>query len=252
MTGLLKLAAVLALTVSASAAYGADLGGSIKDTPAAYTPDNVGINWNGCYFGGQVGYGNANHRGEISASNGEESESIFVDGLNSHGPFGGGNIGCDVARGNWLLGAFADYNFGGGKTTVGASFDGKGESIDVIKEGNSWVVAARAGYLFGQERRALLYALAGYGQADVDYSAGGDATTSATFSGFVAGAGGEYALTQNVFLGIEYQHFFGGKETLASASGEGFTEALTDDMNRDTVQATLKIKFGGGLPYLGD
>jgi len=250
MTGLIKsLAAAVALTVSATAANAADIyRGSTKDAPDAAIYAGPGVNWSGCYFGGQAGYGNANHKAEFSISDGERSEGAFIDGLNSHGFFGGGTIGCDVARGNLLFGVFGDYNFSNAVTTVGLG----GDELDIIQEGDSWVVAARAGYLFGQEKRALLYVLGGYGQADVDYSAGGDATTSATFSGFVAGAGGEYALTQNVFIGIEWQHFFGGKETLVSERFEGLTAELTDDMDTDKVMAKLKFKLNAGLPYLGD
>ena len=69
-----------------------------------------------------------------------------------------------------------------------------------------------------------------------------------TFSGFVAGAGGEYALTRNVSLGIEYQHFFGGEQTLfdnRDSYGNGLV--VKDDMDSDKVMARLKLKLSAGL-----
>lgn len=306
-------AATLSLFLAAPA-FAADVyNGGLKDSPSAdAAPSGRAINWNGIYLGGQVGYGNANHKLEGSESyttpahctsgalSGDtcvtkaavpahcsdatktvaqctggdrhvidevpavtdsskfvdavtETVSEFLDGLNSHGVFGGGTVGADIQRGHLLFGVFGDYNISGLKTSIGGS---DSADIDIIEEGDSWVVAARAGYLFGEEKRALLYVLGGYGQTDVTYAGigtdGGD--KDVTFSGFVAGAGGEYALSQNVFLGIEWQHFFGSTETLASATSENelVSAKITDEMDTDKVMAKLKVKFGGNLPYIGD
>jgi len=271
---------------------------SVLDAPVS----GVSINWTGVYVGGQVGYGNSNHnlKGDLTVDEGkcalpapvltsslsvgpynatdcaaakgvwtsdiQSVASAFLDGINSSGVFGGGTIGADIQRGNLLFGVFGDYNFASAKATAGASLATSPttafEANASIEDGDSWLLAARAGYLFGSEKRALLYVLGGYGQQDVSYHAGTNNPKDTpfdkdlTFSGFVAGAGGEYALTRNLFIGIEWQHFFGGEETVfsddgnTSSSGHGFAtnSKLTDDMSSDKVMAKLKIKLNTGIP----
>jgi outer membrane immunogenic protein len=185
--------------------------------------------------------------------------SAFIDGINSHGVFGGGTIGGDLQRGNYVFGVFADYNFSSAKAKAGiveGVCPNCGTAAASIEDGDNWLIAARAGYLFGDEKRALLYALAGYGQQDVSYHASVNEPGSdpfhknLTFSGFVVGAGAEYALTQNIFLGLEYQHFFGSDGTIFDSGflgREADRNRLTDDMSSDKVMAKLKVKFSGDL-----
>lgn len=182
-----------------------------------------------------------------------EIGSAFIDGINSHGGFGGGTIGADVQRGHFVFGVFGDYDFSSAKAQAGLAFGGVSANAS-IEDGDSWLVAGRAGYLFGEEKRAMLYILGGYGQQDVSYHAG-DFNKDLTFSGLVAGAGGEYALGRNLFLGIEWQHFFGGKETVFDSGFLG-CEAdrlkITDDMDSDKVMAKLKLKLDDTVPYISD
>lgn len=177
-----------------------------------------------------------------------KTASAFLDGVGSNGFFGGGTVGADLQSGHWVVGVFGDYNFSGVESSTGVSFNDTEVVSAKIDEGNSWLVAARAGYLFGAEKRALLYGLFGYGQTEVDYSltiGGNTGKKETTFSGIVIGAGGEYALSQNIFFGIEYQHFFGSEETLYDGScGVGCNVILTDDMDTDKVMARLKLKLG--------
>lgn len=178
----------------------------------------------------------------------EHTAHAFIDGLNSSGIFGGGTIGADVQRGHFLFGLYGDYNFSNAKFETGLSFDNVSLGSASIEDGDSWLVAARAGYLFGKEKRALLYVLGGYGQQDVRYSIDGIGSKDVTFSGFIVGAGGEYALTRNVFIGIEYQHFFGGEETLYDGQALGFDNLkVTDEVDSDKIMAKLKIKLNGNF-----
>lgn len=257
-------------------AQAADLG--MKDTPSvptAATAQSDPVNWSGIYIGGQVGYGNANHNvsgqsyeceldGQKNHTcytsvpdNGAAYVAVpggnsFVDGFDSHGAFAGLRLGADMQRENWLFGIFGDYNFSQAEMTVGAGPDDVGFRGS-IKDGDSWIAAARAGYLFGDDRRALLYVLGGYGQQDVNYHGGFGGQTGAfdkgvTFSGFVAGAGAEYALTKTVFLGLEYQHFFGGTENIFDNRGEkNCAIAIDDKMQSDKVMGRISFKIGPGL-----
>lgn len=177
---------------------------------------------------------------DIAAS----AANMFIDGLNSSGVFGGGTVGADLQRGRLVFGVFGDYNISDAKMTAGADFNGDNVFSASIEDGNSWLVAGRIGYLVTD--RAMLYGLGGYGQQDVTYKVAipGDSDHSGsldtTFSGWVVGGGAEYALSHNVFVGLEYQHFFGGKETLVDDG----THLVTDELDTDKVMAKVKIKFG--------
>ncbi len=239
-----KILVVLAICMFPAMAGAADLGGSMKDGPIVSFPSQSGeAHWSGIYIGGQIGYENSNHKLNADATfNQIGSADAFIDGLNSQGAFGGVTIGADWQRGHWVFGAFGDFNFTNADTTAGISIDGRRLMNAKIEEGNSWLIAGRIGYLVSE--RALLYGLIGYERKDMDYSAsiGSDAwAKSATFSGLVIGAGGEYALTQNVFFGLEYQHFFGSTETSAVDDPDG--TKVTDTVDSDQVMAKLKFKF---------
>ena len=176
----------------------------------------------------------------------ETVTEAFIDGINGRGVFGGVNVGADIQRGKIVFGVFGEYSWSGVESEVGIV----GLGSEKITEDNSWVVAARLGYLFGSDDRALLYGLVGYGQTDVNYSG---LDKDVTFSGLVAGAGGEYALTQNISIGIEWQHFFGGEETIFDGPGGGFDRlVVTDEMSTDKVMAKAKFKLNAGLPGLMD
>lgn len=182
--------------------------------------------------------------------------SSFLDGLNSSGIFGGGTIGADYQMGRFVVGGFFDYNISNADFTTGTRY-GVCPACDTssasIEDGDSWLIAARAGILFGEEKRALLYVLGGYGQQDVVFKGFFDKNKDVTFSGFVAGAGSEYALNENVSIGIEYQHFFGSEETLFDSGFlgcEAERSKLTDDMSSDKIMAKMRVKLNG--PILGN
>ena len=185
----------------------------------------------------------------------EGAASAFIDGINSSGVFGGGTIGADVQRGRIVAGIFGDYNLGSGSTQAGLEFqDILSLNESVIEEGDSWLVAARLGVTFGNDHRALLYGLGGYGQQDFTYNGLGG-SKDVTHSGWVLGAGGEYAVTQNVFVGIEYQHFFGGEETIQTFQPDDPSLGsdrilLKDEVDTDKVMGRIKVKFNTDIPTL--
>lgn len=182
--------------------------------------------------------------------------SAFIDGLNSSGVFGGGTIGADYQLGHesrFVIGGFFDYNISNASFNTGAKEGPDQVFAGSIEDGNSWVLAARAGLALGDEHRALVYALAGYGQQDVTYKGAiaGDTPFSKdkTIGGWVVGGGMEYALNNIVSIGAEYQHFFGSKENLFDSGFLG-CEAdrlkVNDSLDTDKVMAKLKIKLNGG------
>lgn len=155
----------------------------------------------------------------------------FIDGLNSHGFIGGGRVGFDWARGRLLGGVFAGYDLSNMETD---------SSFGKIEKQDEWMVGLRLGYIVAP--RTMAYVLGAYTQTEYEF--GGDETT---FNGWTAGAGIEFALSGNVFLGMEYTHTFYDKETLVDVGNEFGSFKLTDDLDEDKIMATLKVKLNGGL-----
>lgn len=264
--------AALAVGILAAPAAASDL--SLKDRPGTdgfEAPRTV--NWNGFYVGGRAGYGHSNHELSIEgykngtpescpeageckpAVPGESVELFNLNGLDSSGFTGGGQVGFDVQRGRFVGGIFGSYDFSGAETTI--SGDGLPE-IALIEQGDSWSVGARAGLLVNP--RTLVYVLAAYTQTEFTFAGIGTegADKDVTFNGVTAGAGVEFALTNNIFMGIEGTHTFYGSETLADSCKESCGEAgasgsrLHDEIDETRVLATLKIKLNAGVPGLLD
>jgi outer membrane immunogenic protein len=220
-------------------------GGSTKDAPGAYTPAEIGVNWSGVYIGAHGGYGNANH--ELSVDESYEGKSfniIDLDGINSRGFVGGIDAGADVARNGWLFGVLGGYSFSNMESSL-SLFDGEGKLT--LSKQDEWYIGGRIGRVVAP--RTMFYLLAAYTQTEYELGGTGiDEKPHQSYSGIKAGTGVEYALGANTFFGLEYAHDFYGKQDWLNEDGI----KISDSLDEDKIQATFKIKFGGGLPYLGD
>ncbi len=175
-------------------------------------------------------------------------EVASLNGLNSSGITGGAQLGYDQQLGRFLIGVFGSYDLSSMDTTASiGAFD-----MTLIEKGDEWSVGARFGYLL--HPRVMAYVLAAYTQADWTF---GDATTGekeVTFDGVTVGGGLEYALTRNIFIGIEGTHTFYGKETILDIADEGAVAEiagtgtrLNDEIGETKVLGTLKIKLNSDL-----
>lgn len=223
-TGLLAI-------VASGTAMAADLGGSIKDGPADIEQVHV-VNWTGAYVGGQIGIVNAGH--DISLE-GPGGTLLELDGLAASGIIGGGRVGFDLARGRFLVGAFADYNFSDATTELNVL----GTNLLSVEKDDEWTIGLRAGMIVAP--RTLLYGLVGYTETTYAFKALGGGV-DVDYSGVTAGAGIEFALANGVFLGIEGQHTWYGDETVLPLGG-GFH--IDDALNETRVMGTLKVKLSG-------
>lgn len=182
-----------------------------------------------------------------------------IDGVNSHGIIGGFQAGYDQQIGRIVVGVFGAYDFSGMETTgdIGSisNPDSALELIGIEKQ-DEWSIGARAGLLVNP--KTLVYILAAYTQTEYDFTGtkfdGDEAafTKTTTFDGVSVGGGIEFALTQNVFLGMEYVHTFYGEETVLDTGGTevgGFGQKIVDDLDEDKVMATLKVKLNSGLGF---
>lgn len=186
-------------------------------------------------------------------------EIASIDGVNSSGLVGDGRIGFDIQRGRFVFGVFGSYGFNdmeaSASNILGISNTDRSLELTGIEKRDEWSVGARAGILANP--RTLAYILAAYTQTDYEFSgnvADADGTRGfsreATFDGVTVGGGVEFALTGNIFLGIEGTHTFYGKETVLDTGGTevgGFGQKIEDELGETKVLGTLKIKLNAGL-----
>jgi outer membrane immunogenic protein len=177
------LYALLAGTVSAAApAFAADM-----DVPPDMRPSTFEV-----YMGA---FGGAS---DVGGNYADTDEFIFgnLDGVS----YGFGlRGGVDYVAGGWVLGAVADWTFGG----EAAEDRFNGATLDMPNLGT---VRARAGYTLGD---TLFYVTGGYAQAELEFSmdneldaiAGSDTGWT---SGWTLGGGVDVALSEAVSLGVEY------------------------------------------------
>jgi outer membrane immunogenic protein len=226
----------VASLVCGHAALAADLGGAprrpINDEPVY----GQAYSWTGLYIGANVGYGWSDADWQFAAASASTSHS-------GNGALLGGQIGYNIQVRQFVFGAEADLSsswIDGSTACPDPSFN-CGHSFNWMAS-----VRGRAGVaVYGN--RTLLYGTAGVAWADVDYTAK-DAATGAQFGtgfsnthvGWVAGAGVEHMLTQNLTARIEYL-YYGFDSVTAPAGALGGPASL--DLNTQTVRFGLNFKF---------
>ena len=259
------LAATAITTLGFSAASAADL--PIRSAPPAPVFSAVPVfTWTGFYVGVNAGYGwQDNNDGSVfvpagTIAAGSPAGTIVYGDDNGDGFVGGGQIGYNYQIGSFVLGIEADLQFadlGGnnGTALVPAAYTAAGFVPAGAVGGIDWfgTVRARAGVAFGQ---ALIYATGGfaYGGADDDNDAFGLVNDDDVRTGWVLGAGVEYAFTNNLTAGIEglwvnLDHDNNGAfiGTVPAAGGRRpvFVAGRDDDEGDFFVaRAKLNFKFG--------
>lgn len=253
-----SLALFMAVPASATDILGK---GSSDPTSSDYVAP---ISWNGFYVGARAGIGNANHDTTLDVYETQDFDKdgvtsvdiLTLDGLNSSGFVGGVNGGFDQQFGRFVVGVFGSYDWTNMETELGI-FPGVGGPTYTLEKEDEWSVGVRGGFLVNQ--RTLVYLLAAY--TETEYSLNGPGVDAAgpalnkevTFAGVTAGGGIEFAITQNVYAGLEYTHFFGDEENWldtcnAVANCPGGLR-VSDDLSEDKIMATLKFKLNGGLGF---
>jgi outer membrane immunogenic protein len=212
MHKLLRATALASLLLGTSfAANAADLPPATPRAPVAYMPVAAPVfSWTGFYIGGNLGGG---------WSRGNVTDSVFgvnFNNGNSASFLGGGQVGGNYQIGAFVIGAeaafdwFANNNNSGNGTTVAVL----GVPTVLRASANDrWLttVAARFGYAWDH---ALFYGKAGGGWVGAGNFAVTNVTTGAsvalnnnnTNTGWLVGAGVEYAFTQNWTAKLEYDY----------------------------------------------
>jgi len=236
--------------VLGGAAQAADVYNSYKDSPRAIVESVPAIAWTGFYFGGQVGYGNANHEVDVNVDYGDgeggsDSHNLFnLNGLNSHGVVGGVYGGFDWRRERIVMGALAGYTWTGMETTFSALDGAINASLEKQDE---WYVGGRIGALLSES--TLLYVGAAYvateyeGTASIEGRSVG--SISRDYDGVKALAGIETNISGGLFAKLEYQHDFYGDVNWFDDGGV----SVDDKADEDKILFGVHYKFGiNGLP----
>jgi opacity protein-like surface antigen len=188
--------------------------------------------------------------GTVIPGDSQKTASFDAD---ASGLVGDVRLGYDQQAGRFLFGVFGTYGFSDVSKDVNQDIlDVDGNvlaTLDDIERGEDWSIGGRAGFLMNE--RALLYILAAYTQTDYTFGGLGDngSDKDITFSGVTVGGGIEFAVAENVFLGVEGTHTFYDDETVFSAYDEAdnIGTSVSDDLSETRIMGTLKIKLNNGV-----
>ena len=236
-------AAVLAALMSSSA-FAADL----TQEPAPVVAAAESFNWTGFYAGvhGGYGWGDVDYSFNDDGHYNDDAGDKF--GHSVGGGVFGGQIGYNYQINNVVVGIAGSLSWSDiGKSGVVSPFD----DDDIWETKVDWygTVTPRIGYAFD---RAQIFAKGGlavgrvsnYVHDNSDYVKAKDTRT-----GWTVGAGAEYAVTNNVLLGLEYNYVDLGSYTVDQENvdfdgGPGESRTNHDvDTKFSTVTATIGYKF---------
>jgi opacity protein-like surface antigen/outer membrane protease len=206
------------------------------------------MNWTGFYVGGHLGGGTSDDHwsdpfGSTPGTRGTTNVAGFGDTTHGTGPLGGGQIGANWQTGNWVVGLQADIS-GADLRGENTCFSGLG-GINCQHIINSiGTVAGRVGFAWD---RSLVYVRAGGAWTNTSYNLFADTTPSKlgtgsaniNADGWVAGAGLEYALTNNWTTVFEYNHIGIGSTTVPFP-----TVAVVNTQNISVKQSIDIFKLG--------
>lgn len=166
----------LVASLAAPAAFAGGMTTAVEEpmlAPVAYAPTRVDGNWGGAYVGVQLGYGDIDSNGA---------------GFDGNGALGGVHAGYRADFGSYVGGIELDHDRS--KIDLGALPGDELESVTRLK--------LMGGYDMG---RALVYATAGAAHAKATVGGVGLSDT-----GWLLGAGLDYALNDNWVIGGEVLH----------------------------------------------
>jgi outer membrane immunogenic protein len=210
--------------------------------PAAYIPAPPPFSWTGFYLGLNVGYGFGNS--DWTAPTGTTGS------FSMNGPLAGGQIGANYQIGQFVIGAEADLDWQnlrasqttGGCLTMQAS--ALPAALGSCATASTYLGTFRGRIGFAMDR-ILFYATAGGAYttikpslAALSYGGGGEL-------GWTAGAGIEYAMTDN--WTVKFEYLFADFENATCNAGSCGAAAAGGNVNvsfyENLVRAGVNYKF---------
>jgi outer membrane immunogenic protein len=207
------LTPLVALTGFVAAASAADFP---RKAPA-YTPPYVPTySWTGFYAGVHGGYGWSHFTGSDPSGAGGTGTA------DARGALGGLQLGYNFQIGGFVIGAEGDYSFADVRYRLASPFATGGDIS--LKNDFFATLGGRLGYAFD---RFLVFGKGGVAWTrdrwDVTDGAGGTANGTFNRTGFVVGAGVEYAVWESLSVKAEYNYLEFRPITEALNAGGGLT-----------------------------
>ncbi|MDQ0474869.1 outer membrane protein [Labrys wisconsinensis] len=238
--------AALALIGSVAVARAADLAAAPVE-PVAPIP--YAFSWTGFYVGANIGYGfGGDDRVGVRNNLGVVVPNFAK--FEPDGIFGGVQAGYNYQWGNFVFGLEGDFQGAGiddkfnGVNAGGVTWSGK-SNLDWFG-----TIRPRAGFAWD---RFLIYGTGGVAFGGIDYRVSGidgggntvDMKKNDTQVGWTAGAGLEYAITDNWTAKLEYQYINFGKEKITAAvvPPNGIDVSTNETVQTHTVRLGVNYKF---------
>jgi outer membrane immunogenic protein len=176
------------------------------------------------------------------------------------GGFGGGEIGYNWQRGHFVFGLEADIEgsgiSGSSLGTITPYIAAPNSITAGVNERLNWFGTARGRVGWAWDR-FMLYATGGFAYGEVKstltmtdtFGFAANATDSSTRTGYVVGAGGEYAFNNSWSIKAEYQYIDLGRRTLNAVEFTGgapsaFAVNNTSRYDYHTVRVGVNYKWG--------
>jgi outer membrane immunogenic protein len=228
------LIAFAAVLLGSTSALAAD---AVAEAPVEMPVEQAPIfTWTGAYVGAQAGYGWGDS--ELSTNIAGVGASLPFD---PDGFLGGVHAGYNYQFSNDIvLGVEADIDYsdlsGDGTLDIGGIDTGIDGSSKLEWQGS---VRARLGYAVD---RWLPYVTGGVAfgkyKHDIDFPDGTSFNDDDTYTGWTAGAGVEYAFTDNWTGRLEYRYTDFGDQDFSNALGD-----YNVDLNTHAVKVGISYKF---------
>lgn len=229
-TGLWSSVAFVAFISVCSPGFAADLPPPAYKAPPLLTPVPV-FSWTGFYIGPHVGYGWSRFSGDGG------------DARTAKGFLGGVQAGYNYQIGQFVLGVEGEYSWADVKDEE-PLFGG----TLTLKNDYFATAAARLGYAFD---RSLIYAKVGAAWTrdkwDGDDGIGGTVTATSNRTGWMLGAGFEYAFWNNLSMKVEYDYMKFNSVSPSFTTTGSLSVSGSADVKLDTqiVKVGLNYRFGG-------
>jgi outer membrane immunogenic protein len=232
------------LTIASGSAMAADLSRPSAAPAPVYTkaPMMAPFSWTGFYVGGDGGYGYATSSGTVASAGGGLASVPYS--FNVNGPIAGGFVGGNYQMGQYVFGGEADWQWANLTGNSGAipGFGGAATVSTTVKSYGS--ARGRLGFAVDHW---LFFGTAGWawGTWSTSYGPSGgavSATNSANSAkGWTAGAGIEYAFTNNLLGRVEYRYTDLGSASFSSPT----VIELGNKVTINDIRVGLAFKFGG-------
>ncbi|MCV9937051.1 porin family protein [Boseaceae bacterium BT-24-1] len=236
MKALLKASIAAVALMAGGASLAADLSRKGLLPPAPELP--TFYNWSGVYLGGQVGYSWGSDRASEFATAGRAPLGRSFD-YSPSSFIGGARLGFNYQLGSIVLGVEGDIE---GMNAA----EGKGDLGGIVRVRQDWQgsVRARLGYSLD---RIMIYATGGVAFTKLEYSyvsplAGLTETINSSRTGWTVGGGVDYAVTDNIILGVDYRYTDYGRFDHVGA-GAYLGRTVEHEPSAHAVRASLVYKF---------